>query len=443
MAYDRGNLLRAFEATQKGMSVYRASREYSVPESTLRDRTRGLVPVDVAVGFKPIFTPEEEEKLVEHISYMARIGYGYNVSQIKYMARDYALHLGKPVKSSERLSDCWFYQFIKRWPNLKIAKPQKLAISRAKSASREVIDSYYSELWTILNENNLLDKPERIFNIDETGISTEHQPPKLVCNTDTNPQAVTSPRSPLVTIIAGGNAIGNGIPPYFIFPGKRWNPEFLQNACVGSSGEMTKNGWSNTEVFQNYVTKHFAKYANLSSDTPTLLLYDGHKSHINLTLTQWAQRNNVILFVLPPHTSHLTQPLDVAVFGPFKRMYSMSCHTCMQQNPGLKVSKYVVAELTSTPYMKALSTENLQAAFRKTGVFPFNKSSITDIDVAPAEIYKNIQVLESSHQSPKEQVEIATTHNTDDTDNTPSFFSKRTVTKVVENKARNSLSHHF
>jgi hypothetical protein len=57
MAYDRGNLLRAFEATQKGMSVYRASREYSVPESTLRDRTRGLVPVDVAVGFKPIYHP--------------------------------------------------------------------------------------------------------------------------------------------------------------------------------------------------------------------------------------------------------------------------------------------------------------------------------------------------------------------------------------------------
>ena len=112
MKYDRANLLRAFEATKKGMSVYRASKEYSVPESTLRDRTRGLVPVDVSVGFKPILNLHEEEKPVEHISYMAGIGYGYNVSKIKYMARDYAIHLGKSVKSTESLSDCWFYDFM-------------------------------------------------------------------------------------------------------------------------------------------------------------------------------------------------------------------------------------------------------------------------------------------------------------------------------------------
>ncbi|XP_053399609.1 uncharacterized protein LOC128557064 [Mercenaria mercenaria] len=95
MKYDRANLLRAFQASQKGMSVYRASREYNVPESTLRGRTRGLVAVDVTVGFKPLFSLDEEEKLVKHISYMAGIGYGYNVSKIKYMTRDYALHLGK------------------------------------------------------------------------------------------------------------------------------------------------------------------------------------------------------------------------------------------------------------------------------------------------------------------------------------------------------------
>ncbi len=161
---------------------------------------------------------------------------------------------------------------------------------RAKSASRENIDKYYSELGSILAVNNLVDKPERIFNVDETGISTEHQPPKVVCSKDTVPTAITSPRSSLVTIIAGGSAIGNAIPPYYVFPGKRWNPEFLQDACVGSSAEMTKNGWSNTQVFSDYVTNHFVKYGNLSPDVPTLLLYDGHRSHISLTLTQWLSR---------------------------------------------------------------------------------------------------------------------------------------------------------
>ena len=341
------------------------------------------------------------------------------------MARDYAIHLGKSVKSTESLSDCWFYDFIKRWPNLKVAKPQKLAILRAKSASRETINNYYSEHGTILKANNLLNKPERIFNIDETGISTEHQPPKVVCSTDSNPQAVTSPRSSLVTIIAGGNAIGNSIPPYYIFAGKRWNPEFLQNACIGTSGEMTKNGWSNTEVFQNYVKKHFVRYANLSSDTPTLLLYEGHKSHINLTLTHWASRNNVILFVLPPHTSHLHQPLDVAIFGAFKRMYSRECHYYMQQNPGLTISKYCVAELTAKPYTKALSTENLQVAFRKTGIFPFDKKKkkkISDADVAPAVIYEKTKDSDLSQQSKHVEPPVPTNNSEIAKDLVPSFF---------------------
>ncbi|XP_060552077.1 uncharacterized protein LOC132713479 isoform X2 [Ruditapes philippinarum] len=370
MKYDRTNLLRAFEATKMGMSVYRASREYNIPESTLRDRSRGLVPIDAKVGFKPIFSSDEEQRLVEHISYMANIGYGYNASKIKFMAREYAINIGKSVKSTQHLSDNWFYDFLKRWPKLDVAKAQKPSISR------ETVENYCAELETILNENNLFDKPERIFMIDENIISTEHRSPNAVCSPDTNLQDESSSQSSLVTIIAGGNAIGNCIPPYYVFPGKRWNPEFLRNTSVGSSGEMTKNGLTNTEVIQNYVTKHFVNYANLSPDKPALLLYDGHKSHIKLTCTQWVSKNNVIIFVLPPHTSLVTQPMDNSVFAPFKRMYCMVSHAYMEQNPGRNISMYSVAELTAYPYTKAVSTENLQSAFRNAGIFPLDKTTI-------------------------------------------------------------------
>ncbi|KAJ8302271.1 hypothetical protein KUTeg_021258 [Tegillarca granosa] len=46
------------------------------------------------------------------------------------------------------------------------------------------------------------------------------------------------------------------------------------------------------------------------------------------------------------------------------------------------------AELTAKPYLKAMSAENLVSAFRKTGIFPFNNKAITDVDIAPASIYK-------------------------------------------------------
>ena len=187
-----------------------------------------------------------------------------------------------------------------------------------------MINNYYSELGNILTTNNLTNKLERIYNIDETGVSTEHSPPKIVCNVGTNPQAVTSPRSSTVTCIAAGNALGNSVPPYYVFPGARWNDDFLHGASTGTAGTMSKSGWSNSQVFQTYLNDHFLRYSSVStgsSTEPTLVLYDGHCSHVNLTLTDWAQRNNVILFVLPPHTSHWTQPLDVGIFRPFKTMY--------------------------------------------------------------------------------------------------------------------------
>jgi hypothetical protein len=128
LQYDRENLKRAFEATRKGVSVYRAARQYAVPESTLRDRHLGIVSVDTHIGFDHTFSCNEEEKLVSHISYMADIGYGYSKSAIQFMAWNYAKSLGKNIKAKESLSDNWFYGLLKRWPDLCVKKPQKLSI---------------------------------------------------------------------------------------------------------------------------------------------------------------------------------------------------------------------------------------------------------------------------------------------------------------------------
>lgn len=388
--YERANLQRAYAATREGMSVHRAAHVYRVPESTLRDRTRGNVEVDARNGTGTLLPQSHEKELVAHIKYMSDIGYGYNKSDVQYMARDFAISLGIPVKCETHMSSCWFYDFLKRWPELKVAKPQKLGFARAKATSSENLAKYYNELDNILTVNNLLGHPENIYNIDETGVNTEHTPSKIVCGKYSTAQSVTSPRSSNVTIIASGNALGNHVPPYYVFPGKRWNSDLLQGAPTGSGGEMSSNGWSNSEVFTHYLTTHFATYAGLRTQEDghkTLILYDGHRSHVLLTLTEWAKEHNVILFVLPPHSSHLTQPLDVGVFGPFKRMLHAECQTYMRQHPGISITKHDIAKLTATPYTRALSTENLVSAFRKTGVFPLNKHAITAEQVAPATIY--------------------------------------------------------
>ena len=75
-------------------------------------------------------------------------------------------------------------------------------------------------------------------------------------------------------------------------------------------------------------------------------------------------------FVLPPHTIHLTQPLNVGVFGPFKSQYNKERQAYLQKNPGVAITKHKSAKLTVKPYLRVVCPENVGSAFRKFGIHP-------------------------------------------------------------------------
>ena len=88
------------------------------------------------------------------------------------------------------------------------------------------------------------------------------------------------------------------------------------------------------------------------------------------TLIDWAKENNVVLFVLPAHTSHALQPLDLGCFGPFQRIYNAECHKFIRDNPSSRVTRYNVCSIACKAYSHALSPENLKGSFRRSGIYP-------------------------------------------------------------------------
>ena len=50
-----------------------------------------------------------------------------------------------------------------------------------------------------------------------------------------------------------------------------------------------------------------------------LLIIDGHGSYITANVIAHCMEHAIDLLILPPHTSHMLQPLDVSVFAPLKR----------------------------------------------------------------------------------------------------------------------------
>ena len=70
---------------------------------------------------------------------------------------------------------------------------------------------------------------------------------------------------------------------------------------VGSYA-VSDNGWIDQELFHYWMTDHFLTHAVASR--PLWLLLDGHSSHFRPDTIQFAKDNDIVVFCLPPHTTH-------------------------------------------------------------------------------------------------------------------------------------------
>ncbi|KAH3738749.1 hypothetical protein DPMN_045392 [Dreissena polymorpha] len=109
-----------------------------------------------------------------------------------------------------------------------------------------------------------------------------------------------------------------------------------------------------------------------------------------------------------------------------KAFYNRECRTFMHDNPGMSITTRDIARLTAKPFTKAFCTENIVSAFRKSGLYTFCESTITDVQTAPASIYPNADNDESGPVS-----EVVAALRTE-TDPATLFLNARKITQVVQ-----------
>ncbi|KAF1925377.1 DDE-domain-containing protein, partial [Didymella exigua CBS 183.55] len=123
------------------------------------------------------------------------------------------------------------------------------------------------------------------------------------------PKAIQPGNREWVTAIAAINAAGWSVPPFLIFAG-----QYHLSAC--------DNGWTNNKLGVEWL-KHFNAHTKTCVvGVRCLLVLDGHESHHSLEFQELCKENNIYTLCMPPHSSHLLQPLDVGCFSLLKRAYS-------------------------------------------------------------------------------------------------------------------------
>ena len=134
------------------------------------------------------------------------------------------------------------------------------------------------------------------------------------------------------------NAIGNTVPPYFIFPRSHFVKEsMLAGVPVDSAGCAAKSRWINKEILVKYL-EHFIQFTKCSTENPVLLIMENHASHIFLTALLMGRKRGILVVTIYPHTSHKLQPLNCTVYGLFKRYYNLALDNWMKENPATAFS---------------------------------------------------------------------------------------------------------
>jgi hypothetical protein len=107
-----------------------------------------------------------------------------------------------------------------------------------------------------------------------------------------------------------------------------------------------------------------------------LLTYDGYRSHLAVEALEMLVDAGVIVYALPAHTSGSTQPLDVAVSGPFKQAMNGTIHSVSRTATAPVFDEFDFALLLKRTYEVAFTQPRTLSfsflRFRRTDMWPID-----------------------------------------------------------------------
>ncbi|KAK4299194.1 hypothetical protein Pmani_028512 [Petrolisthes manimaculis] len=396
---DRTDLEKAFNhRVQTECSHKEAAEKFGVKKTTLVDafnrskkEANGVTYVPVPGKVNMVFTPEQEGLIVKYTIQAAQMFYGLPRIEVRRMVYNYA-HACKSKSIPEawerkRMATTdWYYSFMERHPDLVLKAPEGMSIARIVAFNKVNVETFFKAYTLALEKYQFT--PDRIFNLDESSLSTVMKPCKVVCARG-KPVAtqVTRERGETMTFVGIISAAGQAVPPVFIIPRARWNPTFMRNTSFGSKGILHPSGWMNGDCFVQTL-QHLHERSGSSDENKILLIMDNAECHMNINVVEFAIRHGIVIVTLPPHTTDKLQPLDVSVFGPFKTFLRALLNDHALMHPNEHITVHQLPEFACDAWTKAANPANILSGYRATGIWPVNRL------IFPDEAFVGAQVTE-------------------------------------------------
>lgn len=348
--------------------------------------------------------------LINYVLKASDFYYGLSISELKALAFQFAKSIQCSFPESwnknREASRDWYYSFMKRNPQLSLRTPEQISQHRAKAFCKENVDAFFENFRSVLNATTF--EPHRIWNMDETGLPTvPSKVSKIIARKGRKRigSSTSAERGTNVSMALSVNATGASIPPFFIFPRNKMKAVYMTHASHGADAVANGSGWMTSEVFKKYM-EHFIKYSGARAGSPTLLLLDNHASHLSIDVIDMAIANDITMLTFLPHCTHRMQPLDIAVFGPLKTMYSKQHDDWKRANMNVTFDLHHVPLILDKCLDIAVTPKNIKAGFKASGIFPFDANAFTEVDFVAAEISGENQSMDDDNDTEDNQRRI-------------------------------------
>ncbi|XP_066930866.1 uncharacterized protein [Clytia hemisphaerica] len=367
-----GTMERALTEIRLGKKVKDIALKYKIPRSTLYDKIKDNHPKKV--GRPTVLSHDEEKALASMVELTCEWQVPMDRTDLRYFVQDYLNKKGVKLFRNENLPSMdWTERFIRDF-KLKLRSVDNVKPNRS-GLSLEDVNKFF------INLEKELDgvPPENIWNFDETNFTDDPGKKKVIVSKRRRRVERCMPHSKTsFSVMCCGNPKGEFMPPMIVYKSKCMWENWKKHGPRGASYTMSKNGWFEAQSF----TKWFMDLAlpRLKELTgKKVIIGDNLGCHYTADVLIECRRHNIAFIPLIPNTTHISQPLDVAVFSPVKKFWRQSLEAWRRETrikddlqktcfPAILRSTFIRIE-------RELGTA-LESGFRTCGIHPLDRTKI-------------------------------------------------------------------
>lgn len=366
--YKPVHLENAIRAVRIGkMSIRKASEQYAIPYTTLNDKLKNKY--KHKVGAPRALSEREEKQLSEGLMVCANWGFPLKRTDVLNVVQGYLNRAGRVEKrfKNNRPGIEWFHNFMDRNKILSERMSENTKRVRA-SITRKSLAEFYENL----HESMSGIPASNVINYDETNFCDDPGQSKVIVKRGVKHAMRildTSKTSISVMFAAAGN--GTVLPPFTVYRSTHLYDTWTDGGVEGAGYGRSKSGWFDLQMFEEWFLKILLPYARKLQGAK-IMIGDNLSSHISLNVIKLCAEHGIKFILLPPNTTHLCQPLDIAFFRPLKIAWRGVLENWKKTNRGVIPKSDFPRLLKQTlDEINVKSADNVKSGFKKAGIMPF------------------------------------------------------------------------